>query len=285
MALLVLCGMTVCTAAPETEHRLVLQTTRHAPSDLEVGGSLQDVPRGETRFVSYKSLLSLPQETYTVTDDTNFGTTVQISGISLAKLPGWLGAQNGAAMVIAICDDKYAAHYPAPYVHAHHPLLVLKVNGREPDHWPLGVDRLPMGPYMVSHPSFKPSFRVLSHDDEAQVPWGVVRLDLRREQTVYAPIEPQGAAAKDPVVQQGYAIARQNCFRCHSRSGEGGQKSKLLWRDLAQKAVTNPAEFDAYVRHPKNITPRSQMAASPQYDDATLSALRRYFASFQESSR
>jgi hypothetical protein len=27
------------------------------------------------------------------------------------------------------------------------------------------------------------------------------------------------------------------------------------------------------------------MAASPQYDDATLSALRRYFASFQESSR
>jgi hypothetical protein len=202
MALLVLCGMTVCTAAPETDHRFVLQTTRHAPSDLEVGGSLQGVPQGETRFVSYKSLLSLPQESYTVTDDTNFGTTVQIGGVSLERLPDWLGAQNGAMMVIAICDDKYAAHYPACYVHAHHPLLVLKVNGRQPDHWPLAVDWLPMAPYMVSHPSFKPSFRVLSHDDEAQVPWGVVRLDLRREQTVYARIEPQGAAAKDPVVQQ-----------------------------------------------------------------------------------
>lgn len=281
VALLVLCGMTVCTAAFETEHRLVLQTKRHASSDLEVGGS----PQGETRFVSYTSLLSLPQESYSVTGDANFGTTVQISGVSLENLPGWLGAQNGATMVIAICDDKYAAHYPASYVHAHHPLLVLKVNGREPDHWPLGVDRLPMGPYMVSHPSFKPSFRVLSHDDEAQVPWGVVRLDLRREQTVYAPIEPQGAAAKDPVVQQGYAIARQNCFRCHSRSGEGGQKSKLLWRDLAQEAVTNPTQFDAYVRNPKNISSPSQMVASPQYDDATLSALRRYFASFQETSR
>jgi mono/diheme cytochrome c family protein len=137
----------------------------------------------------------------------------------------------------------------------------------------------------VSHPSFKPSSRVLSHDDEAQVPWGVVRLDLRREQTVYAPIEPRGATAKDPVVQQGYAIARQNCFRCHSRSGEGGQKSKLLWRDLAQEAVTNPNQFDAYVRHPKNTSSQSQMAASPQYDDATFSALRRYFASFQETSR
>ena len=285
VALLVLCGMTVCTAAFETEHRLVFQTERHAPSDLEVGGSLQGVPQGEARFVSYKSLLSLPQETYTVNDDTNFGKTMQISGVSLAKLPGWLGAQSGAKMVIAICDDKYAAHYPASYVHAHHPLLVLKVNGRDPDHWPLGVYRLPMGPYMVSHPSFEPSFRVLSHDDEAQIPWGVVRLDLRREQAVYAPIEPQGAAARDPVVQQGYTIARQNCFRCHSRSGEGGQKSKLLWRDLAQEAVKNPNQFDAYVRHPKNISSQSQMAASPQYDDATLNALRRYYASFQESVR
>ncbi len=285
VALLVLCGMTVCTAAIETGRRVVLQTERHALSDLELGGSLQGVPEGQTRFVSYNSLLSLPQETYTVTDDTNFGKTVQISGVSLAKLPGWLGAQDGATMVIAICDDKYAAHYPASYVNAHHPLLVLKVNGMEPDQWPLSVDRLPMAPYMISHPSFKPSFRVLSHDDEAQVPWAVVRLDLRREQTVYAPIEPQGAAAKDPVVQQGYAIARQNCFRCHSRSGEGGQKSKVHWRDLAHEAVMNPTRFDGYVRHPKNINPQSQMAASPQYDDATLNALRRYYASFQELTR
>ena len=285
VALLVLCGMTVCTAAFETEHRLVLLTSRHAPSDLEVGGSLQKVPRGETRFVSYESLLSLPQESYLVTDDTNFGTRVQVSGVSLEKLPAWLGAESGASMVIAICDDKYAAHYPASYVHAHHPLLVLKVNGLKPDHWPLGVDRLPMGPYMVSHPSFKPSFRVLSHEDEAQVPWAVVRLDLRREQTVYAPIEPQGAAANDPIVQQGYTIARQNCFRCHSRAGEGGKKSKLLWRDLAHEAVTNPTRFDAYVLRPKSLMPQSQMASSPQYDDATLRALRRYFASFQETSR
>ena len=280
-----LCGMTVCTAAFQTEHRLVLQTERQAPSDLEVGGSLQNVPRGETRFVSYESLLSLPQESYTVTDDTNFGTTAQVSGVSLEKLPAWLGAESGASMVIAICDDKYAAHYPASYIHAHHPLLVLKVNGLKPDHWPLGVDRLPMGPYMVSHPSFKPSFRVLSHDDEAQVPWAIVRLDLRREQTVYAPIEPQGAAANDPIVQQGYTIARQNCFRCHSRSGEGGKKSMLLWHDLTHEAVTNPTKFDAYVLHPKKIIPQSQMASSPQYDDATLNALRRYFASFQETIR
>jgi mono/diheme cytochrome c family protein len=284
-ALIVLCGMTVGMAALKTPQRLVLQLARQASSDLEIGGSLQGVPQGQTRFVSYQSLLSLPQETYTVTDDSNFGQTQQITGIPLAELPTLLGAQAGASMVIAICDDNYAAHYPASYVSAHHPLLVLKVNGLKPDHWPLGVDQLPMGPYMVSHPSYKPSFRVLSHDDEAQVPWGIVRLDLRREQEVYAPIQPQGASANDTVVQQGYAIARQNCFRCHNRSGEGGQKSSYSWGHLAHKAVTDPTFFNAYVRTPKQLNAQSQMAASPQYDDATLSALRRYFASFVETAR
>jgi mono/diheme cytochrome c family protein len=277
--------MTVCNAAFDTSHPLVLQSSRHAPSDLELGGSLQGVPAGHTRFVSYKTLLSLPQETFTVTDDSNFGKTVEITGVSLANLPAWLGAQPAAKMVIALCDDQYAAHYPAAYFKAHHPILVLKVNGAEPPHWPLGIDRLPMGPYMISHPNFSPAFHVLSHADEAQVPWGVVRLDFRREQTVYAPIEPQGLSAADPAVQQGYEIARQNCFRCHSRSGEGGQKSKLHWHDLEHEATAHPARFDAYVRHPKAFNPHSQMASSPQYDDATLHALRRYFASFAEVTR
>ena len=246
---------------------------------------MHGVPPGQTRFVSYQELLSLPQETYTVSDDSNFGRTVRISGVALAKLPALLGAQPGAAMVIAIGDDQYAAHYPASYLHAHHPLLVLKVNGKDPAHWPLGVDGVPMGPYMVSHPSFVPAFRVLSHEDEAQVPWGVMRIDLRDERQVYAPIEPRGPSASDPLVQQGYTIARQNCFRCHSRHGEGGRKSSRLWEDLAQKAVTMPKYFDAYVRTPKKINPKSQMAASPEYNDATLLALRRYFATFAETTR
>ncbi|MGA7157632.1 MAG: hypothetical protein WBY53_12330 [Acidobacteriaceae bacterium] len=241
------------------------------------------MPRGETRFVSYEQLLSLPQESYNVANDPNFGRPITISGVALEKLPALLGAQPGASMVIAIGDDQYAAHYPASYVRAHHPLLVLKVNGKDPAHWPLGVDGVPMGPYMISHPNFQPSFHVLSHQDEAQVPWGVIRIDLRREEKVYAPIQPHGPAARDPLVLQGYTIARQNCFRCHNRLGEGGRKSKFLWGDLAQKAITKPHYFDVYVRSPKKINPRSQMAASPEYDDATLLALRRYFSTFAES--
>lgn len=279
VALMVLCGAVYC-AAFGVEQRIVLHRSRHATSDLEIGGSLEGVPQGETRFVSYEELLQLPQVSFTVSDDTNFGKTVQISGVELEKLPALLGAKKGASMVIALSDDKYAAHYPASYLRAHHPLLVLRVNGKEPASWPVGVDGVPMGPYMVSHASYTPSFRVLSHEDEAQVPWGVVRMDVRRESEVYAPIEPHGVAANDPVVQQGYAIARQNCFRCHSRSGEGGLKSNRHWGDLAEKAASDPKYFDAYVLDPKKMNPKSQMAASPEYDEATLRALRRYFSSF-----
>ncbi len=287
MALLVLCGMTVCTAAIEPEHRLVLQTTRHAPSDLEVGGSLQGVPQGETRFVSYQSsaLSHRKRPIPSPTIQTSEGPCRSVVS-PCRNYPSGSARKMEQTMVIAICDDKYAAHYPASYVRDHHPLLVLKVNGLEPDHWPLGTDRMPMGPYMVSPSQL-----------QTLLPCSVGMMMKRRSPGAsYASIyvanklstprsSRKGAAAADPIVQQGYTIARQNCFRCHSRSGEGGQKSKLLWRDLAQEAVKNPTRFDAYVRHPKNINPQSQMAASPQYDDPVLSALRRYFASFQEASR
>jgi mono/diheme cytochrome c family protein len=229
-------------------------------------------------------LLSLPAETYTVRDDTNFGRTVRITGVPLEKLPQWLGAAPGAGMVIAICDDAYAAHYPKEYLRAHHPLLVLRVNGKDPAHWPVGVDGVPMGPYMVSHARYTPSFRVLAHDDEAQVPWGVVRLDFRNEAEVYAPILPRAVYREKEEVRQGYTIARQSCFRCHSNGGEGGLKSSRSWGVVARRAQNDPAWFDAYVRNPKKINAASQMAASPQYDEATLRALRAYFAQFSEDA-
>ena len=270
--------MSVMVDAQQT--RVSLYRTRASASDLEIGGALADVSKGQTRFVRYSDLLTLPLETYTVADDTNFGKTVRITGVSLATLPRWLGAAPGAGMVIAVCDDAYAAHYPADYLKAHHPLLVLRVNGKDPAHWPVGVDGVPMGPYMVSHAHYTPSFRVLAHDDEAQVPWGVVRLEFRNEQQVYAPIEPR---LRSPLVDQGYTIARQSCFRCHSNGGEGGLKSNRSWGVVARRAQNDPAWFDAYVRDPKKINAASQMAASPQYDDATLRALRAYFAEFTEA--
>jgi len=281
MAAMTLVGLCLCIGQLAGAQGLVLHRTRLSASDLEIGGSLAGVAKGQTRFVRYAELLTLPLETYTVTDDTNFGKTVRITGVSLVKLPQWLGAAPDAGMVIAVCDDAYAAHYPAAYLKAHHPLLVLRVNSKVPAHWPVGVDGVPMGPYMVSHAHYTPSFRVLAHDDEAQVPWGVVRLDFRNEAEVYAPIAPR---LHTQLVEQGYTIARQSCFRCHSRDGEGGVKSNRGWGVLARRAQNDPQWFDAYVRDPKKINAASQMAASPQYDAATLRALRVYFTEFSEDA-
>ncbi len=273
---------TVTCLCAQTPAHLELYKSRRSKSDLEVGGSVVGVPHGQTRFVSYDDLLTMPQVSYTVTDDTNFGKTVRISGVMLDALAAKLSSAGSTGMVIAICDDWYEAHYPGEYMRAHHPLLVLRVNGEPPEHWPYGVDGVPMGPYLISHAFYKPSFQVLKHTDEAQVPWGIVRLDFRDEREVYAPIQPSGPKGNDLLVQQGYTIARQNCFRCHSRMGEGGTKSSRSWEVVARRAAADPEWFDGYVRNPKRTNPASEMAANPQYDDATLRALRAYFKPFSE---
>ncbi len=283
-ALAALCMATVLCRVPgvQAAQHSMLHKTRLHPDDLEVGGELAGVEDGETRFVTYSDLLKLPQETFTVSTDTNFVGTVTVSGVALEKLPALLGAASSAAMVIAVCDDHYNAHYPAEYFSAHHPVLVLRVNGLAPAQWPKGAEGSAMGPYMISHPGFTPAFHVLAHADEPQVPWGVVRVDFRNELEVYAPIVPR-SQVHDEAVHDGYTIARQNCFRCHASEGEGGTKSPVSWKEIASKAVSAPGYFDEYVRTPKEIDPQTQMAASPQYDAATLRALRAYFATFKEA--
>src|ERR1700737_141770 len=204
-----------------------LRATRQFPSDLEVGGELAGLPAGATRYITREDLLALPQVAYTVTDDSNFTEPTKISGVPLEELIQALGAAPRSDMVVAICNDKYRANYPREYVAAHHPLLVLAVNGQPPSGWPKDAEGhgYDMGPYMISHPEFKPSFKIFSHADEPQIPWGVVRIEFRNEHTVFGAIAPRRNRAATPLVKAGYRIAQQNCFRCHNMGHEGGQKS------------------------------------------------------------
>jgi hypothetical protein len=153
-----LCVATSLCMSAENTSQLVLHKTRQSKSDLEIGGSIKGVPKGQTRFVSYDDLLKLPQVNYVVTDDPNFGKAVEVSGVLLETLVATLSSAPGGGMVIAICDDNYDAHYPSEYMRVHQPLLVLRVNGKQPAEWPIGADGFAMGPYMISHPFFKPSF-------------------------------------------------------------------------------------------------------------------------------
>jgi mono/diheme cytochrome c family protein len=272
-------------SSPTSFPRLVLNTSRSSPSDLELGGELAGLPSGSNRYISRDQLLVLPQVSYAVSDDANFKGPVQISGVSLQELTRHLAAAPASAMVVAICDDQYRANYASAYVAAHHPVLVLTINGQPPSGWPKDAEGhgQDMGPFLISHPTFTPSFKIFAHADEAQIPWGVVRLEFRNEQTAFGAIAPRGAHAADKLVQDGYRIAQQNCFRCHNSGNEGGTKAGHPWLVLSAWATASPKYFAAYVRNPQSRNPNAQMPGNPGYDDATIGALVAYFRAFATS--
>ena len=269
-------------AQPQSASPVTLQNARSSPEDLAVGGQLAGVARSATRYITRNALLALPQVTYTVTDDANFTGPTEVSGVLLEELVRDLAAPPRADLVVAICGDQYRATYPSAYLAAHHPLLVLKINGQAPSGWPkdaAGHD-LSMGPYMISHPKFAPAFKILAHLDEPQIPWGVVQLDFRNARTVFRAIAPRGPHANQPAVQAGYRIAQQNCFRCHNMGAEGGHKAGRPWLVLSAWATASPEYFAAYVRNPRSKNPHAEMPGTPAYDDVTLAALRTYFQTF-----
>lgn len=263
-----------------------LRVERTSPGDLEVAGDLAGVPAGATRYLSRDDLLSVRQVTFTVSDDTNFARPAQVSGVPLEELARELGTAPSADLVVAICDDKYRANYSRAYLAAHHPVLVLTVDGKPPSGWPKDTDGgHDMGPYMISHAKFTPAFKIQSHSDAAQIPWGVERLEFRDEAAVFGAIAPRGPAADDAAVQDGFKIAEQNCFRCHNMGDEGGQKAGIPWTVLAGVAANSPDFFAKYVRNPVALNPQSQMAASPEYDDATMRLLIAYFRTFAPAEK
>jgi len=261
------------------------QAKRLSPSDLEIAGDIEGLSAGSTRYLSREDLLTLPQVTYTVTDDSNFKGSTEITGVPLEDLMHALASSPDTDLAIAICDDQYHAHYPRAYLAAHHPLLVLNVNGQPPDRWPKDAEGhgLAMGPYMISHRQFTPSFKILAHEDEPQIPWGVVRLEFRDERTLFDAIAPRGPNAADSTVQSGYRIAQQNCFRCHNLDDVGGEKAGRPWLVLSAWSAASPEHFAAYVRNPKSQSPQAQMPPNPGYDDSTLQALTAYFRTFSSS--
>jgi len=255
--------------------------------DLEVGGELAGMPPSATRYITRDALLALPQVNYTVSDDTNFTSPTQVSGVSLEELTKHFGAAPESDLVVALCRDKYYADYPRAYVAAHHPVLVLTINGQPPANWPKDAEGhgLDMGPYLISHPKFMPSFKILSYAEEPQIPWGVLRLEFRDEKIVFGAIAPRGPRATEPAVLAGYRIAQQNCFRCHNMGTQGGQKAGHPWPVLSAWAAAASDYFGAYVRNPKGKNPHAQMPGNPAYDDATIGALRAYFQTFSAQEK
>jgi mono/diheme cytochrome c family protein len=277
----------ICAAFAIAQNSPVLREKRQGAFDLELSGELLGLPPESTRFITRDELLAMPQVNLTITGDPNFSRPTKIRGVKLEDLVRRLAASSGSAMVVAICDDGYRANYPLDYLVAHHPVLVLQVNGEPPSGWPKAAEDhiSEMGPYMITNAKFTPSFKILAHADEAQIPWGVVRVEIREEKAVFGVIAPNGPNAGDREVQDGFRIASQNCFRCHDSGGEGGQKAGRSWEMLAAFAAASPKDFTTYIRAPLSQNPQTQMPANPQYDDATLAAITAYFRTFSKPAK
>lgn len=274
------------TAAPVGALTAKLRPKRSSPLDLELGGKIKGIPPGETRYVTREDLLALPQVSFTATQPEMFSGPTRVSGVSFDELVRALGGAPISDMAVAIAYDGYRANYPSSYIAFHHPLLVLEIDGKAPPDWPKDAEHhTDIGPFTVCYKDFVPRFKIFAHSDEPQIPWGVVRIELRDEAQTYGAIAPHGPHANDPAVQAGYHIAQQNCFRCHNSGREGGQKSERPWLVLSAWATASPDFFTAYVRNPKSKNPLSQMPGNPDYDDSTMRALIAYFRTFQAPAR
>ena len=282
---LLLLSSAALAVSPAIDSRSILHAERRSSGDLEVGGKLPGVPARATRFIRYEDLLRLPQESYTVTDDSNLPAGTKISGVSLDSLAQRIGRASADTLIVAICDDQYRANYPHDYLAAHQPLLVLRINGKPHDQWPALREGGNPGPYLISHPFFKPAFKVLSHEDEPQIPYGVVRIEFQTESVVFGAIQPPGNWPENSPVEQGYVIARQDCFRCHNMGSEGGTKAGRSWLQLAKDAAQDGHRFRQTIRNPTSLNPKATMPAHTSYDDATLDALTVYFKTFATAGR
>ena len=278
-------AMAALVAPPVSALHSVLRVQRSSPGDLEVGGELAGVPPGSTRYIRYEDLLQMPQEHSTVTDDSNFRGNTEIEGVALETLARLLGQAPADALIVAICYDQYRTNYPRDYMAAHHPVLVLRIDGQLRNHWPPSENGGPLGPYLISHPFFKPAFKILSHEDEPQIPYGVTRIEVHRESVVFGAIRPSGKWPPDSQVGQGYMIARQDCFRCHNMGAEGGTMAGRSWLRLGEVAEEDGPRFRQTIRNPTSVSNDAKMPAHADYDDATLNALAAYFRTFGVKGR
>jgi hypothetical protein len=255
----------------------VLQAARHSAQDLKLSG---DLPGGAVRFISRDELEKLPQVTVTVTNDANFIGSASISGVSLDVLLHALHVEEKNTIVAAVCDDEYEAYYPDEYREAHHPILVLRINGKPLNQVSRTADAGVYGPYLISYPNFQPRYHILSHEEEAEIPNGVVELRFLKQDVVLHSIEPRGGFEADAPETKGYRIALQNCFRCHDAGSYGGHKGGRSWSSLGKIAKNDPKFFEAYIKDPQAEDQYAQMPSYSKYDEATLQALTAYFQTF-----
>ena len=278
--LILLMSSAMIAGASPRSPKLALHRSRTSASDLEVTGMISGLASTDAAYVQREQLLTLPRTSATIADDPDLHGTLHVSGLSFEVLRTALGVLPSSDLIEAHCSDRYRGHLPAAYIARHHPILVLTIDGRTPAAWARQHHQFDPGPYVVMYQHFTPAFKVLNHADQPQLPDQIVRLHFTTEAATFERLAPHGRFAQQSPEAQGFAIARQNCMRCHFKGASGGTKSGRDWQSLAHWANEQPAFFKAYIKDPARFEAHTHMDPNPNYDAATLAALTAYFRTF-----
>ena len=268
-------------ATQKTTVPLRLHTTRQSRTDLEILG----ISQAPHTYLTYAELEGLPQVSTTLVDHPDFpGQTVHVTGIPLEALIEAVNVPPSLDLITAFCTDLYHTHFPAAYTRSHHPILVLAVEGQRSAIWAKATHKTDPGPYLIVYDHFVPDFKILAHEDEPQIPINITALRFTSAAQTFSAIAPPAGTPPDSPIQQGFAIAKQNCLRCHAMGAVGGKKSNVTWSTISSLAKARPDIIGSYILNPKSIIPDASMPGWPEYDAPTIAALTAYFQSLPPAS-
>lgn len=270
-----LCFISAAVASPnDVGDRLELHRERSSPFDLEVTGDLANVPRGESRFLRWEQLRRLPTRELRITGEFVAGEQ-NVTVLLLSDLWSRLEKEAGSDVILAECQDGYAAVYQEEFIRRHSPFVVLEIEGRPPTAWPPKGMEFDPGPYVISV-STQLAPELAGHSDlDHKRPWGVTRLKIARYgETFKAFYSGAWAQLTEPALR-GREIWIRSCTSCHTGpdSTFGGTKSQRPFGVVAAHAHYNRDYFIRYVRDPKSANPGAAMQAHPHYTDEEMTAL------------
>lgn len=251
-----------------------LYPDRSSPQDLELRGKLSGVPAGESRFIRWSELKSLPTSSLTL--PRAFGLPApRVTALFLADLWAAVPHSLSADTILATCRDGYASVYPHEFITDFRPFIVLEIDGFGPADWSPPRFKYNIEPYVITIAAEVVPAVAQLLDGAHKRPWGAVSLEFANFSERFADAYRGKWAAVSPRAATGRDIWINSCASCHHGPGQmfGGTKSDRPFDLLVAQASSNPAYFRQYVRDPKSLVPGATMEPHPHYSDEQLDAL------------
>ncbi len=212
-------------------------------------------------------------------DDPSYNQTKSYRGFGFKQLLATAGfpALNGDDTLVLTASDGYAPTLSAQLLAKQQPMLVF-AEADKPD---FSFTPLQQGKGMLSPAPFYLVWPGAGKAAEQYAwPYQLVKIELIRFADRYAQVIPVNTASAQ--VQQGFALFKQNCLKCHSINLQGG----VLGPELnAPKNVTEywqTHDLKAFIRDPESYRYQSKMPAFRHFSDADIDALLAYLQQMKQ---